>query len=170
VATTSNVKRQKTEALSLVSLNSTDSSVHAVVRVTPPNLRVDKRIAEVIRAYRPTLAQHTCKQQGFGFFGDKLLGTTLPHLVEHLAIDFLVEDERLRGNRPPRPYAGMTTWLSREQGLMKIRLSHGGDGTVDTGSTGIAETAGIGATIDAAETTCAAITRAIALLNTLLAR
>jgi hypothetical protein len=152
-------------SISLEETSVGESSVSAVVRVTPPNLRVDERLASQALALHPTLAQHTCKQRGFGRFGDKLIGTTLPHLVEHLAIDLLVrEDQEAHPPAnsphspasfdPPRPRAGNTTWLDQKQGLMWIRLSHNDAGQGDGD----------------AEVTCAAISRAVALVNTLLAQ
>lgn len=124
--------------------------------MTPPHLRVDEKLAEAILARRPTLAQHVCKQRGFGFFGDKLVGTTLPHLVEHVAIDLLVADERQQGIGLSRPRAGATTWIDREQGTMKARLSHL-DGAHTTA-------------IAAPDDTCTAITRAVAMVNDLFVR
>ncbi|MCL2882987.1 MAG: hypothetical protein FWF30_00760 [Coriobacteriia bacterium] len=40
---------------------------------------------------RPTLAEHACRQNGVGRFGQKITGCRLPHLLEHLSIDLLVE-------------------------------------------------------------------------------
>ncbi|MDR2106297.1 MAG: hypothetical protein LBP24_02695 [Coriobacteriales bacterium] len=91
-------KRQGSPAAAVLSITAFDtgkSSVHATVRVAPPGLRVSPQLAAEVLALRPTLARHTCKQRGFGLFADKLVGTTLPHLVEHLAIDLLVE--RMQG-------------------------------------------------------------------------
>jgi hypothetical protein len=91
---------------------------------------------------RPALAHHVCQQRGFGPFGDKLLGTTLPHLVEHLSIDYLVEE-----TNGLLPIAGTTSWLDREQGLMQVRIS---------------------CAPEKVDMTVAAIIRAVTLLNSLL--
>ena len=40
---------------------------------------------------RPTLAEHACRQKGLGLFADKIVGCSLPHLLEHLSIDYLVQ-------------------------------------------------------------------------------
>jgi hypothetical protein len=154
-----------------VRTNAHTGSVSAIIRVTPPSLRVDEKLAAAILALHPTLAQHACKQQGFGRFGDKLSGTTLPHLVEHLAIDLLVDATH-------HPHAGTTTWLDREQGLMRVRVSRGsvgGDAELSPAATTNAHTA------DTAphpasppshdtETLRTALRRAVTLLNSLLAR
>ncbi|MDR2587376.1 MAG: hypothetical protein LBC23_03845 [Coriobacteriales bacterium] len=104
-------------ALVLENLEVTDASLRASLRVTPPSLRVSEQLAATALACRPALAHHICKQQGIGCFADKLVGTTLPHLVEHIAIDLLVEET------PSRPQAGNTTWIDHAQGRMMVRLS-----------------------------------------------
>jgi hypothetical protein len=147
-------------ALSLEGMRVDTGSVSAVIRVTPHDQRVDERLAAAILALRPQLAQHACKQRGYGRFGDKLVGTTLPHLIEHVAIDILVADEQRQARRQPsgskgqqrRARAGTTTWLDRKQGSMRVRVSYFAD------------------TAEDANRVCAAITRAITLANSLLAR
>ena len=150
--------------LSLGEFAISDSSVSAAVRVSPQNLRVSDDLATAILALRPTLAEHSCKHQGFGYFGDKLVGTTLPHLVEHLAIDFIVEENRKKPegdtapatgasqhshDTTPKAVAGITRWLDRGQGKMQVRISCAAQSTDET---------------------CRAITRAIDVLNSLLER
>jgi hypothetical protein len=126
-------------------------------------LRVDEALATAALSLRPTLANHTCKQRGFGYFGDKLPGTTLPHLIEHIAIDLLVAEaatgsgaaagsgsaaggaatggrEAGAGDSALLPIAGhntgpvagsvagTTSWVDRERGIMRVRIScDGGD-------------------------------------------
>jgi hypothetical protein len=112
------VRQQPPESpLLLEDLETGEGSLRAIIRVTPPELRVSEDLAAAALACRPTLAQHICKQRGIGRFADKLVGTTLPHLVEHVAIDLLAEAD------PSHPWAGATTWLSRSQGRMTVRLS-----------------------------------------------
>ena len=128
----------------------------AAVCVLPPDSRVTEELAAAVLALRPTLAEHACKQQGMGLFGDKMVGATLPHLLEHLAIDLLVEEQQQRvGSNTAQlltsrqTIAGATTWLDREQGKMQVRIS---------------------CTAQNAERTCAAITSAATLLNGLIDR
>jgi len=143
------------------------SSVSAAVSVSPQNLRVSEDLAVVLLAMRPTLAEHTCKQQGFGYFGDKLVGTTLPHLVEHLAIDLLVEENTQKAEREtepapdasrasrasrlgtPKAIAGITRWLDSDRGTMQVKIS---------------------CTAQGADETCRAISQAIDMVNSLLGR
>jgi hypothetical protein len=118
------------------------------VSFTPCDLRVDKKLAAAALACRPTLTRHVCKQGGIGYFGDKLLGATLPHLVEHIAIDLLVEDDqRLPEQGDCQPRAGTTTWLDHKRGIMRVKVS---------------------CTPQTVEPTYAALVRAVALVNSLL--
>ena len=128
--------------LSLERFTISGNSVSAAVCVFPHNLRVTEDMANSMLALRPTLAEHVCKHHGMGFFGDKLIDTSLPHLVEHLAIDLLVEANRQ--NTQAEAVAGITTWLDRSKGIMQVRISY---------------------TTQSAEETCAAITHAIAMVN-----
>jgi hypothetical protein len=138
----SNTVSSSKPILSLTKTNFGGDSLSAAVCVTPSSLRVSEALAQSVLTLRPTLAQHTCKQQGFGHFGDKLVGTTLPHLIEHLTIDFLVEE-----NAVPLPVAGTTKWLDHESGSMQVRIS---------------------CAPEDADVTLAALTRAVTLVNSLL--
>jgi len=108
-----------TQNLAIEEFSYSGNSVSAAVCISPPNLIVNDKLASTILALRPTLREHVCKQKGFGTFGDKIVNTSLPHLVEHLAIDLLVQElEPL-----PAPIAGATRWLNRAQGQAQIRIS-----------------------------------------------
>jgi hypothetical protein len=175
VDNTISAKAQVPPALFLEGMQVNAGSVSAVIRIASHNQQVDERLAAAILALHPHLVEHVCKQRGYGRFGDKLVGATLPHLVEHVAIDLLVADEqrqtlvagaqRQTQRQPSKPEerqqhargarAGTTTWLDRKQGTMRVRVSRLTD-TADTA--------------EDANRVCAAITRAIALVNSLLAR
>jgi hypothetical protein len=68
-------------------------------------------------AERPSLAEHACHASGVHRFGAVIVGTTLPHLLEHLTIDLLVEAH------PGIQFAGTTSWLDDEAGTMLVRVS-----------------------------------------------
>jgi len=91
-------KPDMTRSLTIGEITVSGNSVSAAVFVCPPDLKVSEKLADTILSMRPTLAEHTCKNRGFGFFGDKIVGTTLPHLIEHLAIDFLVEESQKKAD------------------------------------------------------------------------
>ncbi|MDR2672600.1 MAG: hypothetical protein LBC35_04830 [Coriobacteriales bacterium] len=50
-------------------------------------------------------------------FGSRITGALLPHAVEHLAIELLVQAN------PGQVFAGNTTWLSRRRQVMRVRVS-----------------------------------------------
>jgi hypothetical protein len=56
-----------------------------------------------------------------GLFAEKIVGALLPHLVEHLAIELLVQAD---GPEIQRPYAGNTVWLSQNDSTMRVRVSY----------------------------------------------
>jgi len=96
---------------------------------------VSAALAETIIALRPSIVSHACKSTGTGFFGAHIAGATLPHTVEHLAIDLLVErfskdflssasddNGARRGHASSPTFAGATTWLDRATGCMRVRV------------------------------------------------
>ncbi|MDR3315214.1 MAG: hypothetical protein LBS98_01815 [Coriobacteriales bacterium] len=87
----------------------------AAVSVEPTHARVSAALAAAALEHLPTLAEHACKGHGIGYFGEKIVGTTLPHLVEHIAIDLLVQQEA-------GSVAGNTTWEDLERESMRVRL------------------------------------------------
>ena len=83
------------------------------LRVARGSELASSELLEAIRAARPTLAEHVCTADDTGNL------TTLPHLVEHIAIDLLVE----RRGEGDEPVAGYTVWLDRRAGLARVTLS-----------------------------------------------
>lgn len=55
--------------------------------------------------------------QSLSTFGDHILGALLPHAAEHLTIELLVR------RYPGQGFAGNTSWLSREEQTMRVRVS-----------------------------------------------
>ncbi|MCL1879498.1 MAG: hypothetical protein FWF71_02600 [Actinomycetia bacterium] len=81
---------------------------------------MDEPTAKELLSRFPHLADHACRQCGYGRFGDKIIGASLPHLCEHLAIDLLVSEQLAVGSR--QLVAGNTVWLDKGQRLAKVRL------------------------------------------------
>jgi len=81
---------------------------------------VTQEVAELLLQQRPSLALHACKP---GTFGEHLPGALLPHALEHLAIDLLVE------RSPGESFAGNTCWFEREEQIMRVRISLPKDGS-----------------------------------------
>ncbi len=74
---------------------------------------VPPQLLDAVAAARPTLGEHVCTADDTGS------PMTLPHLVEHVAIDLLVE----RRGGGDEPVAGYTAWLDRRGGIARITLS-----------------------------------------------
>ena len=91
-----------------------DSLLEAVISVRDSRLRLSPEQIDKLLLAHPTLAEHACRQQGVGLFGDKIASASLPHLVEHLAIDKLVAAHG-------QAIAGTTTW-QRRTALVRLRL------------------------------------------------
>ncbi len=111
-----------------------DVVVQGAQRTVTPELA-----AQLLKHY-PSLALHTCKStrrtaaakprkeittQVTGSdtsdtsdtFGDHLVGALLPHALEHLTIELLVQAY------PGEVFAGATRWLERSAGTMRVRVS-----------------------------------------------
>lgn len=93
----------------------TQITLEAVVKNTVLSCRLSTEQAAELLERHPTLADHACRQGGVGLFGQRIGRASLPHLVEHLAIDMLVDEFH-------QPVAGNTTWLNREEQTMLVRL------------------------------------------------
>jgi len=91
-----------------------------VIASNQPGLLVDATFAEELLGMFPNLGEHACKQNGIGFYQDKIIGSSLPHLIEHLAIDQMVSKQRLAGNS--QAIAGFTKWIDHSKGLALVRL------------------------------------------------
>jgi hypothetical protein len=89
--------------------------LEAHVYVEKPALRLTEHQAKQLLSAHPQLAEHACRQLGVGRFGDKILAASLPHVLEHLAIDVLV-------GALSTQVAGTTKWLNRAEGLALVRL------------------------------------------------
>ena len=99
--------------LELLGHRERSGAVDFKLRVGRGSELVSPQLLDAITAVRPTLVEHACTADDTG------TPMTLPHLIEHIAIDLLVE-RRGGGNEP---VAGYTAWLDRRGGLARITLS-----------------------------------------------
>lgn len=83
----------------------------------------DAAAARLLQA-RPTLAAHTCLNAEGAPFGAILARTSLPHVLEHLVIDFQVQDP---GSDGAATYVGTTEWLSEREGLARVAVNFSDD-------------------------------------------
>ena len=76
--------------------------------------------ARDICAAFPALPLHTCVNSHGSTLGDCLERTSLPHVLEHLVIDFQVSyDDGI--------FVGTTEWLDRNTGTARIEVSYRDD-------------------------------------------
>lgn len=74
-------------------------------------LYVDDATAHRILDVLPNLAHHVCvNATDNATFGDELVGTELPHLLEHVIIELMGRAARMQGAFAPT-FTGHTSWL-----------------------------------------------------------
>lgn len=82
---------------------------------------------DALLAARPALARHACLNAEGRPFGAILARTSLPHVLEHLIIDFQAELSAPAGNglatKPPLTFVGTTEWLNEREGLARIEVN-----------------------------------------------
>lgn len=82
---------------------------------------------DFLLAARPTLARHACVNAEGLPFAAILDRTSLPHVLEHLIVDFQGELARQAGNGSatgkPLTFVGTTEWLNEREGLARIEVN-----------------------------------------------
>lgn len=74
-------------------------------------LYVSEEQAQRVLGLLPNLASHVCvNSAGNDTFGDELVGTETPHLLEHVMIELMGKAEREADARTPQ-LGGHTSWL-----------------------------------------------------------
>lgn len=81
--------------------------------------RITPALAVFIRSEKPTLALHSCVNGVGDTFGDVLDTASVPHLLEHLAID----SQTRSAHNPEAVFVGTTEWLDEARGSARIALS-----------------------------------------------
>ena len=85
----------------------------AAVRMVVPAL------AQAAREAFPTLPYHSCVNEVGPTFSAVMDGTSVPHLIEHIAIDI----QTRAADDPEATFVGTTEWLSEAGGRARIELS-----------------------------------------------
>ena len=78
------------------------------------------RGADRLLAARPSLAFHTCLSDEDAPFAEVLARTSLPHVLEHLVIDFQAQNPACAADAT---FVGTTEWLSRRDGLARVTVN-----------------------------------------------
>ena len=76
--------------------------------------------AASLLATRPSLAAHTCLNAEDAPFAAVLARTSLPHVLEHLIIDFQAANPACASDAT---FVGTTEWLSRRDGLARVTVN-----------------------------------------------
>lgn len=80
-------------------------------------------IARAAALSRPHLPAHACVNEAGGTFASVMARTSLAHLMEHVAIDLMVE----RSARDDALFAGTTDWVDAARGRARIEVSYADD-------------------------------------------
>ena len=88
----------------------------ACPRVSSPLL-----ISALLQAH-PKLAEHACKNERGTTFGAVMNRTPLIHVLEHVAIDCMVQKESAKTTSSDTLFVGNSRWLDPVQGLGRVEL------------------------------------------------
>lgn len=80
-------------------------------------------IARKAAALRPHLAAHACVNERGDTFGCVMGRTSLAHLLEHVAIDLMVEGSA----NEDALFAGTTDWVDEARGRARVEVSYDDD-------------------------------------------
>lgn len=86
----------------------------------------DPALARRILQMRPDLSRHACVNAVGKVFGDVVANTPMPHLIEHLTIDYLVES----AGDPHAAFTGTSHWTDKASGRARIQVSLHDDAAV----------------------------------------
>ena len=99
--------------------------ISVLVRLLPGAPRyVTPQLAREAAAAFPGLADHACVNGVGPRFGDVLVGTSVPHLLEHLVL----HAQALCAETPSlAALLGTTEWLDEAEGLARIEVNYADD-------------------------------------------
>ncbi len=86
-------------------------------------------IAQRLICRMPSLPDHDCINEKGPTFGDVMDHTSVPHVLEHLVIDFQVQQAAQSPNARmrARSFRGTTEWINVSEGRAKIELDYADD-------------------------------------------
>lgn len=93
------------------------------VRLSSACPRVSSRVlmSALLQAH-PQLAEHACKNERGTTFGAVMNRTPLIHVLEHVAIDCMVQNESAKTTSSDTLFVGNSRWLDPVQGLGRVEL------------------------------------------------
>ena len=93
------------------------------VQLSPacPRISSPLLISALLQAH-PQLAEHACKNERGTTFGAVMNRTPLIHVLEHVAIDCMVQKESAKTTSSDTLFVGNSRWLDPVQGLGRVEL------------------------------------------------
>lgn len=82
--------------------------------------RTSPKLAAFVTGQYPDLPHHACVNDVGQVFGDVIGATSVPHLLEHVAISEQVRGDR--GAATSTTFVGTTEWVDKTAGLARIEL------------------------------------------------
>ena len=93
------------------------------VQLSPACPRVSSRVLmSALLQVHPQLAEHACKNERSTTFGAVMNRTPLIHVLEHVAIDCMVQNESAKTTSSDTLFVGNSRWLDPVQGLGRVEL------------------------------------------------
>ncbi|MGI6045547.1 MAG: cyanophycin synthetase family protein [Eggerthellaceae bacterium] len=75
--------------------------------------------ADIVASYFPDLLHHVCVNNAGDTFGDIIETTSVPHLFEHLVIQFQTEETE----DDSAVFVGNTQWVDEENGRARVQVN-----------------------------------------------
>ena len=101
-----------------------DESISIKLRFVNKSHRItSSELANLVIQERPNILLHSCKNDGSKYFGDNICATILPHLLEHMIIDFYVEGS----SRVDLAVSAISKWDFESEGKATIKLAYDND-------------------------------------------
>lgn len=109
---------------SISSIRVTHDRLVCLVHVLPGFRYTNPTIADMACREFPHLRRHTCVNSSGATFGDVIERTSMPHLLEHVTIDELVDSSRSMQAKDSHPFtfAGTTEWVDESNGIACVRI------------------------------------------------
>ncbi|MCD8199820.1 MAG: hypothetical protein LUD25_02530 [Coriobacteriaceae bacterium] len=118
--------------LSVQHITVRNGGLDLLVEVPLSSLYVDEAVAGRVTGLLPNITKHICVNDNGERFGDELVGTELPHLLEHVIIEiqgqaYAAADDGSDGAQAPA-FSGHTSWAAeladtRAQGIAQMRTT-----------------------------------------------
>ncbi len=117
------------QGLSICRIDVHEDRMVCEVQISPGASRMSNpRMAAWLLRRLPTLRQHACVNDKGTTFSAVMDETSLPHVLEHVAIDLQVRaDDSPEGGARCAAYVGVTEWVDERAGVARVSISYTDD-------------------------------------------